>query len=134
MTGGPTRRRPADTDTGAVCSAAAVLERWTAHDWSRAVHLAHLPALAAVEIVTKHSVYHLVAGSAPGSEVLVRGGRFLPEFRRARAVGCSLGGALLKQHAVDVGFRMELAFDDMRLVTSEICAIRLLPECSTRTA
>jgi hypothetical protein len=29
---------------------------------------------------------------------------------------------------------MELAFDDMRLVTSEIRAIRVLQECSARTA
>ncbi len=134
MTRGPTRRRRANVETSAVYSAAALLERWTGHDWSRAVDLTRLPALAAVEVITKHSIYHVIAGNGPGAEVLVRGGRFLPEFRRARALGCSLGGALLKQHAVDVGFRMELAFDDMRLVTSEICAIRLLPECSARTA
>jgi hypothetical protein len=115
-------------------AAAAVLDRWTAHDWSKAVHITSLPALAVVEVVTRHSVYQVVAGDCPGNGALVRGGRYLPEFRRVRSVGCSLGGALLKQHAVDVGFRMELAFDDMRLVTSEIRAIRVLQECSARTA
>ncbi|MCA1584952.1 MAG: hypothetical protein LC791_09330, partial [Acidobacteria bacterium] len=66
--------------------------------------------------------------------VQVRGGHFLPAFRRARAIGCSMGGALLKQHAIHIGFRMEISFEDMRLVTSEVTDIRVLPERGNQTA
>jgi hypothetical protein len=115
-------------ETGPICTAAAMLDRWTSHDWSDGLDMARLDGLAAVEVVTRHSVYCLVPVVGDSKAVLVRGGRHVPEFRRALSVGCSLGGALLKQNAVHVGFRMELAFEDMRLVTSEVCVVRVIEE------
>jgi hypothetical protein len=62
--------------------------------------------------------------------MLIKGGHYLPEFRRVNSIGCSLGGAMLKEHAVNIGFRMELAFEDQRLVTSQVTHIRVLPEAN----
>jgi hypothetical protein len=118
----------ADTsDTKPVFSAAATLDAWTTRDWSDGLDLTALTGLAAIEVITRRSVYHIVPTGAAG-EHQVRGGHFLPTFQRARAIGCSMGGALLKQHAIHLGFRMEIVFEDMRLVTSEVTHIRVLPE------
>jgi hypothetical protein len=120
---------PASTpapDTQPMFSPAATLDAWTTRDWSEALDLTALTGLAAIEVVTRRSIYHVVPTGE--GEVRVRGGRYLPTFQRARAIGCSMGGAVLKQHAIHVGFRMEIAFEDMRLVTSEVVHIRVLPD------
>lgn len=116
-------------DTQPVYSAAATLDAWATRDWSGGLDLTAIGDLAAIEVITRRSVYHIVPAEG-GQGLLVRGGHYLPDFQRARAIGCSLGGALLKQHAIHIGFRMEIAFDDMRLVTSEVTNIRVLPERS----
>jgi hypothetical protein len=118
---------PDPSDTKPVFSAAATLDAWTTRDWSDGLDLTTLTGLAAVEVVTRRSVYHIVPTGTAG-EMQVRGGHYLPTFQRARAIGCSMGGALLKQHAIHLGFRLEIAFDDMRLVTSEVTHFRVLPE------
>lgn len=121
-------------DTQPIFSAAATLDAWTTRDWSGGLDLTSVAGLAAIEVITRRSVYHIVPTPAGGGEVQIRGGHYLPAFQRARAIGCSMGGALLKQHAIHVGFRMEVAFDDMRLVTSEVTNIRVLPEREDQVA
>jgi hypothetical protein len=123
----PERRTVTQEDTSPIYVSAAVLDNWTTHDWSDGIDLVKAGGLATLEVVTRRSVYYIIR-SGPAGELMVRGGQYLPEFRRARSVGCSMGGALLKQHAVHVGFRMEIAFEDMRLVTSEVTHVRLLLE------
>lgn len=113
-------------DTSPIYVSAALLDSWTKHDWSDGIDLTCASSLITLEVVTRRSIYYVVR-SGPG-ELMVRGGQYLPDFRRARSVGCSMGGALLKQHAVCVGFRMEIAFEDMRLVTSEVTHVRILAE------
>ncbi len=116
---------PLSHDRAQPMSAPSMLDDWTTHDWSDGVDLTAVGGLDVIEVTTERSVYVVVR--AGGREMLVKGGQYLPAFRAARSVGCSLGGAFLKEHAVAVGFRMELAFDDLRLVTSEIKHIRVLP-------
>lgn len=124
----PTAPAPTVTsDTQPIFSAAATLDAWTTRDWSDGLDLTAIAGLVAIEVVTRRSVYEIVPAGG-SSEMLVRGGHYLPTFQRARAIGCSMGGALLKQHAIHVGFRMEICFEDMRLVTSEVTNIRVLPE------
>lgn len=106
-------------------SGASMLDAWTHRDWSGGFDLSTVTDLATIEVVTRRSIYYIVPGG-PDGELLVRGGQYLPEFIRARAIGCSMGGALLKQHAIHVGFRMEIGFDEMRLVTSPVKSVRVL--------
>lgn len=107
-------------------STVAVLDTWASYDWGHGLDLSTMAAGFAVEVTTVRSVYYIVA-TAPGTMALhVRGGRYLPDFRSAKSIGSSLGGALLKQNMVHAGFRMELAFDDLRLITSPVIAIRPL--------
>src|SRR5262249_39462793 len=92
--------------TQPIFSAAATLDAWTSHDWSDGLDLTTIAGLAAIEVITRRSVYYIVPTGTTG-ELLVRGGDYLPTFQRARSIGCSMGSALLKQHALHVGFRME---------------------------
>jgi hypothetical protein len=115
-------------DTSPIYASAALLDNWTSHDWSEGIDLTRASSLVTLEIVTRRSIYYVVR-SGPG-ELMIKGGHYLPDFRRARSVGCSMGGALLKQHAIHIGFRMEIAFEDMRLVTSEVTHVRVLTEAT----
>jgi hypothetical protein len=67
-------------------------------------------------------------------EVLVRGGRFFPEHTRARIMGCTLGGSVLKVCAIYPGFLMELQHGGQRIVTTRIQRITSLPPgpCQTQ--
>jgi hypothetical protein len=76
-----------------------------------------------VVVKTSSSVYDLIVLPGGAGEVLVRGGRFLPEFRCARVVGSTDGGTLLKVKSICVGFRLELNVNGDCLVTSRIQAI-----------
>jgi hypothetical protein len=120
-------RLRADEETAPVSSVAA-LDTWTSYDWSHGLDLTTMACGAVVEVVTARSVYYITATDGPKSPLRVRGGCYLPEFRHAASIGSTMGGALLKQNMVHVGFRMELAFDDLRLITSQVTAVRLLPE------
>lgn len=111
-------------------SSVTALDTWTSYDWSQGFDLSSMPGGAVVEVVTVRSLYHIMTTGTPASPLRVRGGSYLPNFRQAASIGSTLGGALLKQNMVHVGFRMELAFDDLRLITSQVTAVRLLPELS----
>ncbi len=113
-------------DATAPVSTAATLETWATYDWSQGLDLAKMAPGVAVEVCTMRSVYHIVSTDGGRLALRVRGGRYLPDFRCAKSIGSSLGGALLKQHMVHVGFKMELSFDDLRLITSPVVAIRPL--------
>lgn len=106
----------------------AVLDTWSSYDWSQGLDLATVTPGAVLEVVTTRSVYYILAPAAGATPMQVRGGQYLPEFRSAKAIGCTLGGALLKQNAVHVGFRMELTFEDIRLITSPVLSTRVLRE------
>ena len=80
-----------------------------------------------IEVQTRNSCYEMIV--LAGTQVLVRGGRFLSEFRRARLTGSTAGGSALKPKVIQVGLRMELSFDDEIVSTSTVLAVsRVLSE------
>jgi hypothetical protein len=100
--------------------AAAVLSTWTAHDWRDGLKLDELSPLDRVTVRTCYSTYEIVISSPATGEILVRGGKFFPEFAPARLAGASLGGSLLKMRCMHVGFRIEFALDGKVIVTSPV--------------
>ena len=88
-----------------------------------AIQLDSCRAFDWVVVQTGSSVYDLIVLPGDAGNVLVRGGRFLPEFRSARVVGSTDGGTLLKVNSICVGFRMELHVSGECLLTSRIQAI-----------
>ena len=65
-------------------------------------------SLERVNVKTRQSAYEMVVVSGSEGEVLVRGGRHFPEFRRAFLAGATAGGSALRLRTIEVGLRMEL--------------------------
>jgi hypothetical protein len=76
--------------------------------------------LESIFVNTRSSIYELIVLQGDRGDVLVRGGRILGAFRRARLVGSTVGGSALKPNIIDVGFRMELSLDGQIMVTSAV--------------
>ncbi len=103
------------------CRAAAQLDFWTQRKWEDGVQVDQLRALDRLEVRTRNSIYDIIIGES--GDVLVKGGKFFPEFTRAVVLGCSLGGAFLKLGGIYRGFSMEIMFDGTRIVTSPVEAV-----------
>ena len=110
-------------DTTVSCSASALLDTWSAHDWSEGVQLEMLNDMQTLTIHTENSTYEVTTISARIGEILVRGGRFFPEFTPARLAGSSLGGSFLKLRGIYVGFNLEIHFDRRSIITSRVRSI-----------
>lgn len=102
------------------------LESWTEYDWSHGVILPHLGAYDQLIVQTRNSTYEIIVIEPQTASVLVRGGRFFPEFRQARVVGSSLGGGLLKVHGVYAGFQLELVADQP-ILTTRVRTVSVVP-------
>lgn len=100
------------------CRAAAQLDFWTQRKWDDGVQVDQLRALDRLEVRTRNSIYDIIIGES--GDVLVKGGKFFPEYTRAVVLGCSLGGAFLKLGGIYRGFSMEIMFDGTRIVTSPV--------------
>ena len=99
------------------------LDRWLAYSWDDGVQTDELEALETVRVHTQNSSYELATLSGCRGQMLVRGGRYFPEWTPVHFLGCSLGGGLLKRHAVHVGLRMEFYWGGRRVLTSPVHAI-----------
>jgi hypothetical protein len=100
------------------CRAAAQLDFWTQRKWENGVQVDQLRAMDRIEVRTRNSIYDIIVGER--GDVLVKGGRFFPDYTRAVVLGCSLGGAFLKLSGIYRGFSMEIMFDGTRIVTSPV--------------
>lgn len=87
------------------------------------VHVDECPDFAGIVVTTQYSVYEVIVLSGASGEVLVRGGRSFPAFRRARLAGSSAGGAALALNRIDVGLKMELHAGGRCFITSTVQAI-----------
>jgi hypothetical protein len=85
-----------------------------------AIQLDSCPQFERIRVKTRSSVYDVIVLCGGVGDVLVRGGRFFPEFRRVRLAGSTAGGTALKLRSISVGFRMELHFNGESVVTSRV--------------
>lgn len=100
------------------------LDAWTACAWAQCgLQLDALEPLQVLRVRTRNSTYDLaVAGDQPG-DLLVRGGRFFPDWTRVQLAGASLGRGCLKRHGIYAGFRMEFYWAGRHVVTSPVQSI-----------
>src|SRR5947208_16954269 len=77
-------------------------------------------------VQTENSVYEITVICGRTGDILVRGGRFFPEFTEARLAGSSLGGSFLKLRGIYVGFNLEIHFDKRLIITSRVRQISLV--------
>ena len=102
------------------CSAGALLDTWSSHRWNEGVQLETIQDMERLVVCTENSTYEVTVISGRTGEILVRGGRFFPEFTAARLAGSSLGGSFLKLRGIYVGFNLEIHFDKRLIITSRV--------------
>ena len=115
---------------GALSLAVAVpLEDQATPQPDEAIQLDSCPAFQWIVVRTRQSVYEIFVLSGDAGEVMVRGGRYFPEFRRATIVGSTFGGSAVRVGSICAGCHLELEADGKSFVTSRIEAVSLgLPQ------
>ena len=88
-----------------------------------AIDLKSCSELEWIAVRTRSSVYDIIVLSAEVGEVMIRGGRFFPEYRRAIMAGSIFGRSGVKLRSICVGLHMEFHFEGKSFVTSRIHAV-----------
>lgn len=107
-------------NTTVSCSAGALLDTWSSHSWTEGIQLETMRDMESLTIRTENSIYEITVICGRTGDILVRGGRFFPEFTEARLAGSSLGGSFLKLRGIYVGFNLEIHFDKRLIITSRV--------------
>jgi hypothetical protein len=89
--------------------------------------------LIPILVTTKNSLYRIIPLRRGDTDVLVQGGRLLPEPTEARLVGATFGGSLLKMHWIRVGMCMEIdpATGDGSIITTRVIAVEIERDSTT---
>ena len=111
-----------------LCGVSADLETWSKHEWTDGLQIDALRELDTLSVRTMNNIYDIIVLHPRTAEVLVRGGKFFPEYTTALLAGSSLGGSFLKLHGIYPGFRMEFHRDRMAIVTSDVQSIKIVAE------
>src|SRR5437899_12782333 len=112
-------------DTTVSCSAGALLDTWSSHSWTEGVQLETMKDMEKLTVRTENSIYEITVIRGRSGDILVRGGRFFPEFTAARLAGSSLGGSFLKLRGIYLGFNLEIHFDKRLIITSRVRQISI---------
>jgi hypothetical protein len=112
-------------DSTVSCSAGALLDTWSSHSWKEGLQLEAMQDMDSLTINTENSTYEVTVISGRTGDILIRGGRFFPEFTPARLAGSSLGGSFLKLRGIYVGFNLEVHFDQRMIITSRVRKISI---------
>jgi len=105
------------------CSASALLDTWASHAWTDGVQLETLQDMEKLEVGTENSVYEVTVISGRSGDILIRGGKYFPEYTPARLAGSSLRGSFLKLRGIYIGFNLEIHFEQKMIVTSRVRTI-----------
>ena len=97
----------------------ATLDR-TADTGDGVVRLASCSELDHVVVRTERSMYDLIVLDGAACDVMVRGGRYFPEFRRAILAGSTFGGSAVKLRTICIGLHLEFNAGGKSVVTSRV--------------
>ena len=122
--------RRTDVTQTVTCTEGALLDTWSSHSWTEGMQLETMQDLEKLVVRTENSLYEITVICGRTGDILVRGGRFFPEFTEARLAGSSLGGSFLKLHGIYVGFNLEIHFDKRLIITSRVRQISVLLQSS----
>ena len=84
-----------------------------------------------IVVRTRRSVYDVIVLSSNTGDVMIRGGRFFPEFRRATVAGSIFGAAGVKLRSICVGMHLLLDDGEKPVITSRIQTVSRHPHCIT---
>ena len=114
-----TQERPRDTGVSGEVLGVTV-DGWLNRETESAIQLDSCTPFEPIVAKTHGSVYELVVLSGRTGEVMVRGGRFFPEFRPAILTGSTAGGKAVKMRCLEVGLRMEFQTNERFVITSPV--------------
>ncbi len=88
------------------------------------VELSELEPHTLLELQTAGSRYRMVVRDPACGEVLIQGGRCFPRYTVVRLRGTGLGVSPVKTGWVGLGLGVEIMWDDLRIITAPVHAIR----------
>lgn len=111
--------RPADSGANSdYVPSGSLLNRWSESSWENGLQVDHLRDLQSLTIRTQNSLYEIIVISASQCQVLLRGGKFFPEWAPVGFSGSTFGGSFIKMRGIYVGFCMEFNLGEMRIFTT----------------
>jgi len=102
--------------------------------WDEGIQINACSPLDRLVVETRNSVYDIVVVSPKDGDVLVRGGRLFPDFRKAQLVGATAGGNTVKLLGIYVGLCLELFVDHRSVTTSPVAAVYRAAACASETS
>lgn len=104
-------------------SAKGDLEAWFKRRWVDGIQIEETEKLQTLKVQTRNTIYQITVLDPETGQILILGGKCFPKKTVAVLAGSSLGGAFLKQRGIYLGFRMEIYYDGMQVVTSPVQSI-----------
>src|SRR5207247_10126305 len=98
---------------------------WSSHNCTAGLEIDTIQALDMLEFRTETGTCEVTVMCGPTGDILVRAGRFFPEFTAARLAGSSLGGSFLRLRGIYAGFNVEIHVGRKLIVTSRVSKISL---------
>jgi len=102
--------------------------------WDDGIQIEACLPLDRLVVETRNSVYDIVVVSPKDGDVLVRGGRLFPDFRKAQLVGATAGGHTVKLLGIYVGLCLEIFADHRSVTTSLVVAVYRAAACASETS
>jgi hypothetical protein len=99
---------------------AAILDAWADSEWTHGIQIDQVPEMETVAVHTQNSVYEITILCGKTGEVLVRGGRFFPEWTPALLAGSTFGGSMLKVGGIYLGMRLEIVPEPVEMVSEVV--------------
>ena len=96
------------------------------------IGLTDVDSFTTLVVQTDNSVYQITILQPYAREVVVQGGAFFPEWKRACLSGSSFGGSCLKLGWVGIGSHMEFHAEDQWVITSHVRTIAVAPSAQGR--
>ena len=109
-----------DIDKTSSVPRAALLDAWSDEQWTKGIQIDQMAELETLAVRTQNSVYEITVLCGRTGEVLVRGGKFFPEWTPAQLTGSTFGGSLLKMGGIYVGMRMEIAPRPVEMISKVV--------------
>ena len=82
-----------------------------------------------VHVRTVYSLYEITVIDGRRGEILIRGGKFVPDLTEGRLAGATMGGSFCKMRGIYPGFNMEFSVNGLRLITSTVQTVTVfIPE------
>ena len=99
---------------------AALLEAWSNYSWTNGIQIEQMQDLETLAVCTQNTMYEITILCGSTGEVLVRGGKFFPEWTPALLAGSTFGGSILRAGGIYVGMRMEIAPQPVKMISEVV--------------